>query len=498
MQPIRKQVCARVTPEALVEQLKGEPVLALLRSALFDPVQGRYSFVAARPFLVFKSFGSRCEVKHAKPGSALVGRPETPYQVMLGNPWEILDRLLRRFTTDDTDAVELPAGGCFGFWGYDLKNFLEPKLPAPRADLTLPDCFLGFYDSLVVFDHLLDQTWIISTGLDPSGMRTRAQAERQLEFWETKLAAAAAAEPEAPPCQMPRFTPRIESNFSAHAFIDAVTRAKEYIRAGDIYQVNLAQRLAVPWPAGGFQLFKRLAAASPAPFAAYLRCDEFELASSSPELFLRIRRNRIRTRPIKGTRPMTGDAARDAVLARELLASTKERAELIMITDLLRNDLGKICTFGSVKVPELVRLEQFAQVQHLVATIEGQLRPGTTHLNALAACFPGGSITGAPKFRAMQIIDELEPVARGPYTGALGYIGFNRQSQLSIIIRTAVCCGSMAYFHVGAGIVADSVPEAEYEETMAKASGFLRALEISPQVNCNQGMRTAAAFADTI
>jgi len=189
----------------------------------------------------------------------------------------------------------------------------------------------------------------------------------------------------------------------------------------------------------------------------------------------------IETRPIKGTRPRSTDPDEDARLAFELQTSEKERAELVMITDLLRNDLGRVCEFGSVRVPDLLRLERFAQVQHLVSTVEGRLRAGATHFDAFASCFPGGSITGAPKIRAMEIIDELEPVTRGPYTGCIGYLGFNRESQLNIAIRTAVCTEDRAWFHVGAGIVADSAPSAEYEETMAKAAGFLAALNLGAE-----------------
>ena len=203
------------------------------------------------------------------------------------------------------------------------------------------------------------------------------------------------------------------------------------------------------------------------------------MASSSPELFLRLSGPQITTRPIKGTRPRAADPTRDAQLSYELLTSPKETAELVMITDLLRNDLGRVCEFGSVQVPDLMTLERFPHVQHLVATVEGRLRPEITHLEALRSCFPGGSITGAPKFRAMEIIDELEPISRGPYTGALGYLGFNRESQLSIIIRTALLQEGLVHFHVGAGIVADSSPEAEYDETIAKAGGFLDCLRTS-------------------
>jgi aminodeoxychorismate synthase component I len=268
----------------------------------------------------------------------------------------------------------------------------------------------------------------------------------------------------------------VVSNVSKADFLSRVEHAQRYIRAGDIYQVNLSQRLTAPCPLSGWELFRRLTAASPAPFAAFLDCGGFQIASSSPEQFLRLSGGHITTRPIKGTRPRSADPTRDGQLAYELQTSAKELAELVMITDLLRNDLGRVCEYGSVQVPEMAKLEKFAQVQHLVSTVEGRLNHHVTHLAALASCFPGGSITGAPKFRAMEIIDELEPLARGPYCGCHGYLGFNRESQLSITIRTAVCQNGLAHFQVGAGIVADSVPAAEYEETLAKAAGFLAAL----------------------
>jgi para-aminobenzoate synthetase component 1 len=239
-----------------------------------------------------------------------------------------------------------------------------------------------------------------------------------------------------------------------------------------------------------WELFCRLSAVSPAPFSAYLDCGAFQIVSSSPELFLRLNGSHVETRPIKGTRPRSKDPTRDAQLAYELQTSAKETAELVMITDLLRNDLGRVCEYGSVQVPALARLERFPQVQHLISTVEGRLRPGLTHFQALSACFPGGSITGAPKIRAMEIIDELEPIARGPYTGALGYLGFNRESQLSIIIRSAICLRDIAHFQVGAGIVADSDATAEYDETLAKARGFFEALRHQP---CNRGKSTARA-----
>lgn len=476
MRPLLQEIASSRTPESLVAQLSNEPGVILLRSALFDSPQARYSFVAANPFLTFRSFGSRCEIlpQHA------------PAYVPFGNPWQVLDSLMSRYELLEEIDLPFPLGGCFGYWGYDLKNFVEPKLPrrAPN-DLELPDCHVGFYDSLVVFDHRLGKICIVSTGLNADGSRSEQRAREQVEFWTRCLQENSSAS--TPP--QPSVSSSIESNesgeiisnISREKFLEAVTRAQNYIRTGDIYQVNLSQRLEATCPVSGWELFERLLAVSPAPFAAYLDCGEFQIASSSPEQFLRMSGAHIVTRPIKGTRPRSADATRDAQLAFELQTSPKELSELVMITDLLRNDLGKVCAYGSVQVPELARLDRFPHVQHLVSTVEGRLRPEVTHFAALASCFPGGSITGAPKFRAMEIIDELEPIARGPYTGCHGYLGFNRESQLSISIRTAIRKGDAAYFHVGAGIVADSQPEAEYEETLAKARGFFAALELPSQ-----------------
>ncbi|MBL9129394.1 MAG: aminodeoxychorismate synthase component I, partial [Verrucomicrobiales bacterium] len=266
--------------------------------------------------------------------------------------------------------------------------------------------------------------------------------------------------------------PLPDSSMDHDGFCHAVDRARDYIRRGHVYQVNLAQRFEAPCPVDAWDFHRALASASPSPFSAFLDAGDFRLASVSPELFLRFSGAHVTTRPIKGTRPRSPDATRDAQWAFELQTSPKELAELVMITDLLRNDLGRVCEFGSVQVPEFLRLEKYAHVQHLVSTVEGRLRPGVTHLAALEAAFPGGSITGAPKIRAMEIIDELEPVARGPYTGCAGYLGFNLESQFNILIRTAVVRGGRAWYHAGAGIVADSDPQAEYLETLAKARAF--------------------------
>ena len=485
MRPAIQEINSSHNPETLIDRLGEHCGAVLLRSAPSDDAQARYSFVAARPFLVFRSWGSRCEISHPQnvPATSETATQFLP-GVQYGNPWQLLDSLMARYELLEELDLPFPLGGCFGFWGYDSKNFVEPKLPRRAInDLELPDCHVGFYDSLVVFDHRLGKKWIVSTGITADGSRSERQLQGQLEYWRTQLS----TEPGVLQHRHRLGKAKVRANFTRSEFIARVKIAQDYIRAGDIYQVNVAQRLAAEVAGSGWELFQSLSQVSPAPFSAFVDCGDFQLASSSPELFLRLSGSQIRTRPIKGTRPRSADANRDAQLTYELQTSSKEMAELVMITDLLRNDLGKVCDFGSVQVPELVRLERYAQVQHLVSTIEGRLRPEVTHFAAFASCFPGGSITGAPKFRAMAIIDELEPIARGPYTGALGYLGFNRESQLSIIIRTAIQKGSEAYFNVGAGIVADSSPEAEYEETLAKAQGFFEALQLESTVLTGAG-----------
>ncbi len=524
MRSLLQEVVTAHTPESLVDLLTGETGIVLLRTSQFDLPSARYSFVAANPFLTFCSHGSRCEISCGDQHSS------QSQQLQYGNPWHLLESLMARYELLEEIDLPFPLGGAFGYWGYDLKNFTEPKLPRRAVnDLELPDCHVGFYDSVVVFDHQLGKITVISTGLDADGSRSEARAGGQMEFWRGRLVekhtfSEKEREQMIPRQDLPivsespdslknvhsilREGESISSNFSKSDFIAAVKRAQRYIHSGDIYQVNLSQRLTTkcpcwserprePFPAdscrhpnsargdvcptsftAGWSLFQKLSTISPAPFSAFIDCGDFQLASSSPEQFVRMSGSHIVTRPIKGTRPRDVEPTRDAQLAYELQTSEKELAELVMITDLLRNDLGRVCEYGSVQVPDLAKLEKFAQVQHLVSTVEGRLRADVTHFAALASSFPGGSITGAPKFRAMEIIDELEPISRGPYCGAIGYLGFNRESQLNIAIRTAICQSGQIHFNVGAGIVADSNPEAEYEETLAKAAGFLRALNL--------------------
>lgn len=452
-------------PHCLGAQLRGEKGLVVLQSALFESSDVRFSFVAACPFATLTARGAFCRL--------VVGGAETPYYC---NPWTLLDQLLRKYELLEESDQPFPLGGVLGYWGYELNRSLTGKLASKAARTPeVSDLCVGFYDSVCVFDHRLEKCFIVSTGMQADGSRSADLARQRTEWWQRQLSRETVHRV-LPMSPILGDSSQLQSNLSRDEFVQRVTRAKAYISAGDIYQINLSHRLELPFSEDMFGVYSRLVDVSPAPYASFLAFDDIQIASSSPECFMRLSGSHIQTRPIKGTRPRSSDPQRDAQLTFELQSSAKELAELVMITDLLRNDLGQICEFGSVVVPELVRLERYPQVQHLVSTIEGQLRPTLSHVQALAACFPGGSITGTPKLRAMQLIDELEPLARGPYTGAIGFIGFNRESHLSIAIRTAWSMEGRLYFNVGAGIVADSDPEAEYEETMTKAAGFIQAL----------------------
>lgn len=350
---------------------------------------------------------------------------------------EKIQSALSRHRSNARSGSRMPAGGLFGQIGFNGRFVF------------------GVYSSCLVFDHD-SRTWLDFGGLAKSLKSPRTAAL---------------------PVPLD-FAPLL----AREDFILAVKRAREYIAAGDIYQVNLSLPWSAAWPAGADALafYERLRGVSPAPFSAYLDLGDARICSASPECFLQMSDREILTRPIKGTRPrFLADAALDAQAAAELLHSEKERAELLMITDLERNDLGIVCDYGSISVPELWKVESFAQVHHLVSTVKGTLRSDVDHVAALQACFPGGSISGAPKKRALEIIHELERFPRGIYTGAIGYLGFNGESQFNIAIRTAVQRDDEITFHVGAGIVADSVPEREYEETLHKAAGILRAAKLS-------------------
>jgi para-aminobenzoate synthetase component 1 len=439
----------------------GAPYAALLDSAKIMDRFGRYSFLAVDPFSVLEAKDGHIRLD----GRSFEGDPFTVLAERLGATPLMHRAGLPPFQT-----------GAVGFLSYDLCHHLE-RLPRPRADdMQFPDLAIGFYDVIAAWDHRDRRAFVLSSGWpaqDPSGRRRRAVQRAE---W---LAAQLSVRPSGVSEQCHRAAPDIQSNFDRHDYEAAVRRVIEYILAGDIFQANLTQRFRCRMPEDlkPFALYRRLMAINPAPFAAYLNFGDTVIASASPERFLSLRNGWVETRPIKGTRPRGRTAEDDERLATELLASEKDNAENVMIVDLLRNDLSRVCRDGSVTVPELCALETYATVFHLVSTVVGEMRPGLGAVDLLRASFPGGSITGAPKIRAMEIIAELEPTQRGPYCGSVGWFGFDGGMDTSIVIRTYAIKDGWVTFQAGGGIVADSDPAAEYEESLAKAQALIRALQ---------------------
>ncbi len=429
---------------------------------------GRYSFLGSDPFLVLRSRGH--DITVLKDGQE---------EAIRGNPFDVLGEYLDIYTLDSEPCPVPLAGGVVGYFSYDLCHFIE-RLPSLAIDdLELPECYLAFYDVVAAFDHLKNHTYLVSTGfpeLEESRRLKRAR-ERLRELKHIILEQPPYAEAETAAGEQETL---LKGNFSHEAYLEAVELAREYISAGDIFQVNLSQRLEVGLPVPPYELYRRLRTINPAPFANYFNFDGVGIVGASPERFLKVQGDMVETRPIKGTRPRGRTPAEDQSLADDLLKSVKDRAENIMIVDLERNDIGRVCRYGSVKVTEMAALETYPTVFHLTSTVAGQLQEDKDRIDLLKATFPGGSITGAPKVRAMEIIDELEPTRRSVYTGSLGYLSFGGDMDLDIVIRTIIVENGRAYFQVGGAIVYDSQPEAEYIETLDKGRAMIQALGLSP------------------
>jgi para-aminobenzoate synthetase component 1 len=408
---------------------------------------GRYSLLGSNPYALLTARGDHLSLWRE-------GREKT----FRGNPFDAVGELLAERKVENDKSLPLP-GGAVGAWGYDLGQQLERLPHRAEDDLDFPDLVLGFYDRVVTVDHAEGKAWIV----DLSDRKT----PRAIDPRTYDEAFGGSTTPH-----------RRGANFTRERYLAAVARAKEYIAAGDVYQVNLSQRFHARTERPPFEIYQALREASPAPYAAFLQFGRRALISASPEQFLELRGRTLATRPIKGTRRRADDPDEDERLREELYTSPKDDAELAMIVDLERNDLGRVCEYGSVKVTAPKDLESHPTVHHLVATVEGRLRRGLGPVDVLRATFPGGSVTGAPKIRAMEIIDELEPTRRAFYTGAIGHVGFDGSMHLSVAIRTLLADGPDFYYQAGGGIVHDSDPAAEYEETLAKAAAMARALGV--------------------
>ena len=437
-------------PLAALGGLAGSRRPFLFLSAAVDERFGRFSFAGCDPRITLTTKGRRITIENPD------GVRESE-----GDPFEAIRSLLAEHRIDaHCEETPMPAGAA-GFLSYDLGRMVE-RLPSLAVDdLGLPDLCLSFYDTVLTWDHETGDVFATS-------IAGRAAAEALID----RVRGAEAVRP-----GLPVLSAALRSTFGREEYVAAVSRTKELIAAGDIFQANISQRYEADAVGPGAAIFSRLVGANPASFAAYLSspCGA-EILSASPERFLRVAGREVETTPIKGTRPRSPDRARDMELARELLESGKDRAELVMIVDLLRNDLGRVSEFGSVHVPELPGLTSHPTVHHLHGTVTSRLADGRDIVDLLRSAFPGGSVTGAPKVRAMEIIEETEPFRRGVYTGAIGYFGVTGEADLSVAIRTMVVKDGRATFSVGAGIVADSDPASEYEETLSKGRGLAAAL----------------------
>jgi para-aminobenzoate synthetase component 1 len=470
--PLAEEISYDFDPWDACRHLSHLPHLLFLDSRLLHPRIGRYSFITADPFDWLCAYGRQIRDRAG---------------VFSADPFSALRDKLRCWPLATLSGLPPFQGGAAGLLGYDLCHHIE-RLPRPRSDeFRVPDLAVGYYDWVIALDQTQKKAWIISSGYpvtDPTERRQRAlfrlQSVKRL-LGEDRPSETRPASPGTKIVSpqhlypLPGF-PSVYSNFEEQAYLRSARRAIEYIHAGDCFQINLSQRLLHRAPYFPLDLFGRLRERNAAPFAGYFDLGNFVIASASPELFLRVEGGQVQTRPIKGTRPRGQSPDDDTRLREELLRSAKDRAENVMIIDLLRNDLGRVCEYGSVQVTGVCNLESYPTVHHLVSEVQGRLRPGMGPVDLLRAAFPGGSVTGAPKVRAMEIIAELEPTARGPYCGSLGYLGFDGSMDTSILIRTFTVGGGWVQFPVGGGIVADSSPEAEYEETLHKAVGLLRAL----------------------
>jgi para-aminobenzoate synthetase component 1 len=467
--PLVEEVQPMPAPEAALVAFSGLPHCLFLDSALEHRELGRYSFLSADPFeyLEVPADGSD--------GLMLLGQ-----------------RLQGKSVPTLPDLPPFQ-GGAAGLFSYDLNRGLE-RLPAPRCDeFGVPAMAVGLYDVVLAYDHQQRRAWLVSQGLPETvpALRRRRAEERLGQFRDrlsthcpcdtlvsrTRIPAVrpVGSHQLAPQFRIPGFE-GLTSNFSEDGYRRAVQRVVDYIYQGDVFQVNLSQRLLLAARDDSISLYRRLRKRNPAPFAGYFDMGAFQIASASPERFLRVVDGQVETRPIKGTRRRTLQPEADLYAGDDLLQSDKDRAENVMIVDLLRNDLSRVCAPDSVCVTQLCELEIYQYVQHLVSAVRGQLEPGYTATDLLRASFPGGSITGAPKVRAMELIAHLEPTARGPYCGSLGYVGFDGSMDTSILIRTITAGRGWWQLPVGGGVVAQSDPRTEYEETWHKATGLIKAL----------------------
>jgi anthranilate synthase component 1 len=472
--PVVKSVAADLlTPvSAFLAVATNEPNAFLLESVERGEQVGRYTFLGAKPYMQVVARGTEITVQRG-----------TRRETRSGNVIQILKELLRQHRPADVPGLPPFTAGAVGYFSYDMVRNLENIGEHAKDDLALPDCALMFFDRLLAFDHLRHQIHIIAT-TDVSRESPRQAYDRASEDiarLEKKLTTGLRSLMGKNSSEAPTGKLKIHSGTSRGRFMQAVERAKEYIAAGDAFQVVLSQRLDFTPAVTPFDIYRALRTINPSPYLYFLRNGDTHVLGSSPEMLVRVTGRKLEYRPIAGTHPRGRDAADDIRLEQQMIGDEKERAEHVMLVDLGRNDLGRVSEYGSVKVRELMYVERYSHVMHLVSALEGTLREDLDSLDAFAACFPAGTLSGAPKVRAMQIIEELEPTRRGVYGGSVLYADFAGNLDSCIAIRTMLMQGKKAYLQAGAGIVADSDPATEFDESMNKAKAVLRAVESARQ-----------------
>ncbi|HUI91855.1 MAG TPA: anthranilate synthase component I [Chitinivibrionales bacterium] len=468
--PVCKRILADTeTPVSVwLKLFKDEPYSFLLESVTGGDKVARYSFIGGKPFMTFRSNAAAWEVSGEVKESGE------------GDPIGKLRSLLKQFRAVHVEGLPRLCGGAVGYFSYDSVRLFE-KIPDknPRETI-LDEIFFGFYRDIIAFDnreHKLLLVTTIHTGNGVALDKAYKDACHALGSLEDKLAVRLASSGIAI-----NDVKESSSTFTRQQYEAAVEKCKEYIRAGDVFQVVPSQRISVRVDANPFDIYRILRTVNPSPYMYFLSLNGAQVVGSSPEMMVRVENGIVETRPIAGSRPRGKDDLEDERLSAELKNDAKEVAEHIMLVDLGRNDIGRVCEYGSVKVEEMMHIEKYSHVMHLVSNVSGTMKAGTDALDALFACFPAGTLSGAPKIRAMEIIDEMEPVRRGIYGGALGYIDFSGSLDTCIVIRTVVCKAGTAFIQAGAGIVADSVPSTEYDETMNKARALLTAINDARQI----------------
>jgi anthranilate synthase component 1 len=477
--PVYRRLYAdSLTPLSAFARIDGGDAACLFESVVGGEKVGRYSFLGADPFLRMEARGTAVRITG----------PAGSEDFTCPDPLAELERRMAAYRPARLPELPPFTSGAVGYAAYDTVRYTERLPAAPADDLHLPDLSFAFYDRMVVFDNVtkaFDVVVLARIDDDSAAAIDRAYDEacRRVDATIAQLSAPAAWPP--PADIGPRHEPRCladgtaRSAFPREAFLAAVDRAIEYIRAGDVFQVVLSRRLEIPFAAPALELYRTLRVVNPSPFMFYLRTPTCTLVGSSPEIMVREVDGVVTVRPLAGTRRRGATPEEDRLLAEDLLADPKERAEHVMLIDLGRNDVGRVAAIGSVVLSDVMTIERYSHVMHLTSNVSGRLAPGLTAFDALRACLPAGTVSGAPKIRAMEIIDELEPVRRGPYAGAVGYVDFGGSMDTCIALRTIVVADGRAYVQSGAGIVADSDPEKEFEETVNKAKGMLVSIEMT-------------------